>query len=46
MSALSLAIEKHHKLIIGILLFIIVFFVVSCIFDEVIPICHYVFKCG
>ena len=46
MTAIGASIERHHKLIIGILLFIIVFFVVACIFDEVIPICHYVFKCG
>ena len=46
MAAISEAIEKHHKLIIGILLFILVFFIVSCTFDEVIPVCHWLFKCG
>jgi hypothetical protein len=45
MSALSLAIEKRHKLIMGILLAVILFFVFACIFDNVIPVCHWIFQC-
>jgi len=45
MSAISATVENHHKLIIGILLFIILFFVLACVFDNVIPVCHYIFNC-
>jgi hypothetical protein len=45
MSALALTIEKHHKLIIAILGAIILFFVLACVFDNVIPVCHYIFNC-
>ena len=42
---LSKFVEKNHKVIIGILLFVIVFFVFSCTFHDIIPICHYLFGC-
>jgi len=45
MAAISGVMERHHKLIIGILAAIIVFFVVACIFDNVIPVCHWIFQC-
>jgi hypothetical protein len=38
-------IEKHHKLIILSLSLIILVMVTSCIFHDVIPICHYLFGC-
>jgi len=44
-AAISEAIERHHKLIIGILIVIILFFIFACIFDNVIPVCHWLFQC-
>ena len=45
MAALAESIERHHRLIITVLSAIIVVMVASCIFHDVIPICHYVFGC-
>ena len=45
MTAFAGAVEKHHKLIILLLAFIILFFLVACIFHDAIPICHWLFKC-
>ena len=45
MSAMSAFLERHHRLIIGGLTVLIVFFVVSCTFHDAIPICHYLFGC-
>ena len=39
------SIERHHRPIIAVLSLIIVVFVVSCTFHEVIPICHWLFGC-
>ncbi len=45
MAAISAALERHHRLIIGSLTGIIVFFVMACTFHDVIPVCHYLFGC-
>jgi len=41
----SESIEKNHKIIIPLLLLIIIAMLASCLFHDVIPICHYVFRC-
>lgn len=45
MTAMSTAVEKHHRKIIAGLLLVILFFAVSCMFHDTIPICHYLFGC-
>ncbi len=45
MAAFAASIEKHHKLIILVLLAVILLFLVACIFNDVIPICHWLFRC-
>ena len=45
MAAFAESIERHHRLIITMLSSIIVVFVISCTFHEVIPICHWLFRC-
>ena len=45
MTAIATAIETHHKLVITALGLVIVLMVVSCVFDDLIPICHLVFGC-
>lgn len=42
MATVSEAVERHHKLIIIVLAAIILLLASSCLFHEVIPICHYV----
>jgi len=42
---LSETVEKNHKLIIGVLGFMVVFFLAACTFHDVIPVCHWLFKC-
>lgn len=45
MATVSEAVERHHKLIIIVLAAIILLLASSCLFHDVIPICHYVFGC-
>jgi hypothetical protein len=45
MATVSETVEKHHKLIITVLSLIILALASSCLFHDVIPICHYVFGC-
>ena len=45
MPALTAAIEARHRLIIGSLGAVILFFLAACILNGVIPVCHYVFGC-
>lgn len=45
MATISQYVEKHHKLIIAVLVIIILTLASSCLFHDVIPICHYVFGC-
>ena len=37
--------ERNHKPIIAVLSLVIVAMVVSCAFDDLIPVCHYLFGC-
>jgi len=45
MTTIAESVEKYHKPIIVSLLSLIVLFLVACAFNDVIPICHYVFGC-
>jgi hypothetical protein len=45
MAAIAASIEKHHRLIIAVLSFILLVMVASCTFHDVIPICHWLFGC-
>ena len=45
MATISKSVERHHKLIIAVLVLIILTLAASCTFHDVIPICHYVFGC-
>ena len=38
-------VEARPKLIAGILFGIILFFALACVLNDVIPICHYLFRC-
>jgi hypothetical protein len=45
MTTITESVERHHKPIIISLLSLIVLFLVACAFNDVIPICHYIFGC-
>ncbi len=45
MSAIAASIEKNHRLIILTLVAVIVFFLVACTLNDVLPICHWIFNC-
>jgi len=45
MHAITESIEAHHRLIIFSLSLVLVFMGISCIFHDVIQICHAVFGC-
>ena len=45
MTAINESIERHHRLIIGVLGATILFFLASCTFHDALPICHYLFGC-
>jgi hypothetical protein len=45
MTAVAVAVEKHHQLIIFVLLGVIALFLFACTFHNVLPICHWVFRC-
>ncbi len=45
MASISKTIEKNHKLIISVLALVIVALAASCIFHDVITICHHIFGC-
>jgi hypothetical protein len=38
-------VEDRPKLVAGVLLGIIVFFALACALNDVIPVCHYLFRC-
>jgi hypothetical protein len=39
-------VDQYHRVIILVLAFAVLAMVVSCTFDEAIPICHWIFRCG
>jgi len=43
--SLGSTVEARPKLIAGILLGIILFFALACALNDVIPVCHYLFRC-
>ena len=45
MTALANSVEKHHRLIILSLMSAIVVFLAACTFHDVLPICHWLFRC-
>jgi hypothetical protein len=45
MTTIDESVERHYKAIILSLVSLIVAILVSCAFNDVIPICHYVFGC-
>lgn len=45
MTGFNESILRHHRVIIGAQLSLIVLFLVACAFNDLIPICHYVFGC-
>jgi len=45
MTALAETVERHHQLIILVLVGVILFFLLACTFHEIIPVCHYLFGC-
>lgn len=45
MSAILATVEKYHRLIILVLVGVILFFLLACTFNDVLPICHYLFGC-
>jgi hypothetical protein len=45
MSTLNESIESNHQLLILSLILVIVFMATSCVFHDVIPICHTIFGC-
>jgi hypothetical protein len=45
MTTIAHSVEKHHRPIIYALISLIVLFLVSCTFNDALPICHYIFGC-
>ncbi len=38
-------VEERPKAVAGVLMMIIVFFALACALNDVIPVCHYLFRC-
>ena len=45
MNSFAIAVERNHRIIIIGLLGVIAFFLFSCTFHDVLPICHWLFGC-
>lgn len=45
MDTINALMEKHHRVIIFSLTFVVVFFAAACTFHDIIPVCHYLFGC-
>ena len=45
MSTIAHSIEKHHRLIISVLALVILVMLTSCLFHDIIPVCHWLFGC-
>ncbi len=45
MPTIAETVEKRHRLIILLLVLVNFVMVASCTFNDIIPICHYVFGC-
>ena len=45
MATFNAILDRHHRLMIGLMGAIILFFLTACLLHDVIPICHYLFGC-
>jgi hypothetical protein len=45
MNTLNQSIEQNHRLIIYTLAFVVLFMATSCVFNDAIPVCHWIFGC-
>ena len=43
--AVGNTVEDRPKLVAGVLFGIILFFALVCLLNDVIPVCHYLFRC-
>ena len=39
------SIDAHPRLIVSVLGAVVVFFLAACLLHDVIPVCHYLFRC-
>jgi hypothetical protein len=44
-ATIAQVVERRHKLIISLLVLVILVMVTSCLFHDIIPICHWLFGC-
>ena len=44
-SRIGSSIDTHARLIVGVLAGVVLFFLVACVFNDAIPVCHYIFGC-
>lgn len=45
MAAIAQFIDRNHRVIVYVQFGLIVFFLLACIFNGVLPICHWLFNC-
>jgi hypothetical protein len=45
MGAMADVLDRHHRLVIVGLVFLLAFFLVACTFHDVITVCHNLFGC-
>lgn len=45
MSAITSLVDDHARLIAAVLGSVILFFLVACVANDAIPICHWLFQC-
>ena len=45
MTRVLTTIDEHPRLISGVLLGVVLFFLAACLLNDVIPICHWLFGC-
>ena len=39
------AVEERPKVVAGALMMVVIFFALACTFHDLIPVCHYLFRC-
>jgi len=45
MTRVLTTIDQHPRLISGVLLGVVLFFLAACLLNDVIPVCHWLFGC-
>jgi hypothetical protein len=45
MTTISASVERYHRPIIVSLLSLIALVLVACVFNDLLPVCHYLFGC-